>query len=115
MNIIIKETGKQEVLELIDRKSGVNSVIDLIGNHGALDQFDYDSDNNVYVCDQITFDWWAKVVADQQALEDRIAELKDEYGSGAVYEAIGNAGDCDLEDQAAAINAALDEAFPAGN
>jgi len=113
MNIIIKETGEKETLALI--MNGVDCSKDVIGNHdgfGSDDhQFEYDADIDAYVATQDTFDWWNKVIADQQGLEDRIADLKAEHGSDAVYSAIGNAGDCDLEYHASAINAALDEVF----
>jgi len=44
-------------------------------------------------------------------LNDRIAELREEYGSEQVQEVLNAVGDYDLEDQAAAINEMLDEAF----
>lgn len=114
MNIVINGTEKVETLSIID-SNGIDFTDDLIGNYGALSdgQFTYDADADVYRCDQDTFDWWATVLAAEQELDDRIADLAEEHGSDAVYNAIGTAGDCDLEDQAAAINAALDEAFGA--
>lgn len=116
MKVVIKETGKQEVLELLDR-DGTDCIVDVIGNYDGLGnaeyQFSFDSEYGVYYCNKSTYDWWAKVAADQQELNDRIAALSDEYGYDIVQEAIGSAGDCDLEDQAAAINAALDEEFGA--
>lgn len=116
MNIKIKETGKQETLELIDRKTGVYWEGDLIGNYDGLGdgdhQFKYDEDSDTYICSQDTFDWWQKVLADQQELEDRLEELKEEHGNETVSKVLESVGSYDLEDQAAAINAVLDEAFP---
>ncbi|WP_201319124.1 hypothetical protein [Paenibacillus sp. EPM92] len=113
MNILIKETRAAQSLELM--KNGVNWVVDLIGNYGALNdgQFTYDADLNVYVCDQDTFNWWAKVVADKQALDDRLAQLREEHGSDAVEAVLGRVGDYDLEDEAAYVNKYLDEEFGA--
>jgi len=105
--------GKIEALELIDPKSGVNCAADIIGNYGGLSdgQFRYNEDAGAYECSPETFEWWRRVLADHQALENRIAELVEEHGSDAVYSVVHSVGDYDLEDQPAAINAALDAAF----
>jgi len=113
MKIIIKETSVVETLSIIDPKSGVDYISDFIGNTGALidGQFEWDEDRDAYVCDQETFDWWDTVVTANQSLDDRIHELVKEHGSEAVYEVIHAAGSVDLEDHAANVNQALDEAF----
>ena len=113
MKIIIKETSAVETLSIIDPKSGVDYISDFIGNTGALNdgQFEWDEDRDAYVCDQETFDWWDTVVTANQSLDDRIHELVEEHGSEAVYEVIRAAGSVDLEDHAANVNQALDEAF----
>jgi hypothetical protein len=114
MKIIIKETSAVETLSIIDPKSGVNYISDFIGNTGALNdghQFEWDEDREAYVCDQETFDWWDTVVTANQSLDDRIIELVKEHGSEAVYEVIHAAGSVDLENHAANVNHALDEAF----
>lgn len=114
INIVIKENGAKETLEL--RMNGLSCVVDVIGNHDGLGtadhQFNYNTELDAYVTTQDNFDWWDRVLADQQALQDRIAELEEIHGSDAVHEAISNSGDCDLEDIAPAINQALDDAFP---
>lgn len=113
MKIIIKETSETKNLSIIDPKSGVDYTEDFIGNAGGFlyDQFKWDDENRAYWCDQATFDWWDRVVNDNQLLEYRIHELVKEHGSDAVYEAIDAAGSVDLEDHAANVNQALDEAF----
>ena len=50
------------------------------------------------------------MVADNQALEYRIAELAAEHGYDRVMDAVTSISS-DLEDYAAAANAALDEEF----
>lgn len=114
MDVGIIETGAKETLKLIDH-NGTNFVEDVIGNYDGFGdeshQFSYDNDTDVYSCTQSTFEWWNRVLADQQALTNRIAELSELHGAEAVHSAIGTAGDCDLEDQAAAINKELDQAF----
>lgn len=113
MKIIIKETSAVETLSIIDPKSGVDYISDFIGNTGALidGQFEWDEDHDAYVCDQEAFDWWSAVVTANQALDDRIHDLVQEHGSEKVYEVIHAAGSVDLEDHAANVNQALDEAF----
>lgn len=112
MKIIIKETSAVETLSIIDPKSGVDYINDFVGNTGALidGQFKWDEDRDAYVCDQETFVWWDTVVTANQSLNDRIHELVKEHGE-TVYEVISATAGVDLEDHAANINQALDEAF----
>jgi hypothetical protein len=113
MKVMIRETGKIETLSFIDPRSKTDFITDFIGNQGALDdgQFTYDEDKDAYVCSQENFEWWQKVAADHQAMEERIKELTDEYGHDRVYAVVEQAGQYDLEDMPAAIIAALDEVF----
>jgi hypothetical protein len=112
MNIIIKETAATETLSIIDPKTGVDYIIDFIGNTGALrNEFDRDEERDVFICDQETFNWWYTVVTEHQALENRIHELINEHGSEAVYDVVHAAGSVDLEDHTGNVNQALDEAF----
>ncbi|TVX85542.1 hypothetical protein [Paenibacillus agilis] len=113
MIVQIKETGNQATLGIIDSGTGVNFVTNFIGNTGALNdgQFTWDEDKKAYICLQKTYDWWKKVVSDNQALNDRIEELKEVHGAARVQEVVESADETDLEDYAAAVNRALDEAF----
>lgn len=113
MKIIIKETNAQESLEIIDPRTGINWIQDFIGNTGALTdgKFVLDEEQDAYICDQDTFDWWFKVVSENESLENRIYELTQEHGSDEVYSVIHNAGSFELEDHAAGVNNALDEVF----
>lgn len=116
MKIIIKETNEVKELSIIDPNSGVDYIDDFIGNTGALNdgQFLWDDEDDAadaYICDQETFDWWDKVVSDNQALEDRIHALQQEHGYDAVHDAVMDSYANDLEDHADCVNQALDEAF----
>ena len=113
MKIIIKETSAVHELSIIDPNSGLNYISDFIGNTGALfdGQFEWDYDLDAYVCTQETFDWWDTVVTDNQLLNDRIHDLVQEHGSGTVNKVVYEADTIDLEDHAASVNQALDEAF----
>lgn len=105
----VKVAGEMRELSLIDPDSGVDFVVDFIGNNGGLDSFVYNGDE--YECTRDTFDWWKKVIDDQQRLIDRIFDLKEEIGSVFVNDALESIPDCDLEDHAAVVNDALDEAL----
>ena len=113
MKIIIKETSAVQELSIIDPKSGVDYIGDFIGNTGALfdGQFEWDYDLDAYVCTQETFDWWDTVVTDNQLLDDRIHDLIQEHDLETVYKVVYAADTIDLEDHAASVNQALDEAF----
>ena len=109
----VKVAGEMRELSLIDPDSGVDFVVDFIGNNGGLDKDGFTYDGEEYECSKDTFDWWKKVINDQQKLVDRISDLKEEIGSVFVNDALESVPDCDLEDHAAVVNAALDEALVA--
>ena len=115
MKIRIEETNESRELTLNDPKTKTDYVVGFIGNTGALDdgQFEYDDDTEVYTTTQENFDWWQNVVKDNQKLEDRLHELRQEHGIESVHDAIGESGNCDLGSLAANINQALDEVFNA--
>lgn len=112
MKVMIRETGKIEELSYV-AVNGTDCIQDFVGNTGALSdgQFSYDDEQDVYVADQDTYDWWAKVVSDNVALDDRIADLSEIHGNSVVRDVVSGAGDVDLEDYAGAVNHALNEAF----
>lgn len=80
MNVKIKETGKLEKLSFVDRATGVNFVQDLIGNTGALGdgQFVWSEEDDAYLTEQHTYDWWAQYIADSEATEEEIEALAEE-------------------------------------
>lgn len=113
MNIIIKETQEEKELNVIDPENGTNWINDFVGNTGALEDgtFTYDEDKDAYIVEKEEYEWWKDIAEQQEKLDERIYELKQEHGTETVSEAIREAGETDLEDRAGAINAALDEAF----
>ncbi|MCF6777628.1 hypothetical protein L3V83_13745 [Thiotrichales bacterium 19X7-9] len=113
MKIYVNETGRYEDLVIIDPETNVEWTQDFIGNTGAFNDgiFIYSDDKDAYICDQESFEWWDKVIKDHQKLENRKHHLEIKYGYDAVIKAINNADRVDLENEAFAINEALDEAF----
>ncbi len=113
MHVRVIETGEVKTLRLIDPESGVDFVQDFVGNGGGFENKDfvYNHEDDVFEATAQAFNWWNQVISDQQELVDRIDELKEEHGSDAVNEVLESVGGHDLEDDAAVVNAALDEAF----
>ena len=113
MQVKVIETGEVKTLGLIDPDSGVDFVQDFVGNGGGFENKDfvYNHEDDVFEATAQAFGWWNQVISDQQELVYRIDELKEEHGSDAVNEVLESVGGHDLEDDAAVVNAALDEAF----
>lgn len=82
MDVKIKETGKIESLRIIDPGNGVNWVTDLIGNTGAFNdgQFTWSEEDNAYIADQDTYDWWAGYISDADQTESDVTELAEKLG-----------------------------------
>jgi hypothetical protein len=113
MRILIKETMAIEELKLISPDNGINYISDFIGNAGGFlnQDFSYHHELDVHICSQENFDWWKKVIEDNQILEDRIFDLKLEHGSQKVMDVLVNVEADDLESSCAIINEALDLVF----
>lgn len=122
MRIVIKETGEEKCLSLIDPKNNMDWADDLIGNYGELGRLDnpddrdraflWDKNIDAYICERENFDWWANVIAQYQEFDFACYDLAKKYGRDAVDDALGDELACDLEDQPARGLAALRDAFP---
>ncbi len=109
VKVKIKETNQVEELSIIDAETGCDYVGDFIGNHDALNtQFIYDDENDVWVCDQETFEWWSQVINENQKLNYRIEEMKEKYGSDKIHNVLQDVC-CDLENHASQANGFLDD------
>lgn len=117
MKVIIQETGAVETLTLIDPAFDVETTVEFLDFHGAigyrnyLRDFTWDDARGAYVCDKKAFERWRKIIDDQQSLEDRVYDLIGQHGSDPVYDVVMSTGDVAVEERAAAIHRALDEAF----
>ncbi len=109
MNVTIIETGNQGELGIIDPKSGVNWINDLMGNHGALPE--YDDETGTYKMTQEDYDWWADLTKRYQAADDRYHELLKHIDNDRYDELIEAAGNisCDLGDYPEALQAVCSE------
>lgn len=110
MNVKIEETGKIETLEISDPKSGMNWINDLMGNHGELPE--YDDEQDIYLMDQESFDWWKSLTTNLDAAENRYQELRSESDDPHKMDDDKNefVGNCDLEDLPGYIDQFCDQA-----
>lgn len=112
MEIEIKETGSREEFWLVDRETGRDWSRDFVVGADP-DNFIYDYEKDIYVCDQASYEWWDRVVKEHQKAGDAkiefLASIEDrEEREGAEYEII-EAMDCDLEDQPGRIMTTIEE------
>lgn len=81
MQCKIKETGAIIKLSIIDPESGVDWVMDMIGNAGALNdgRFEQDEDDaDLYHVSREEYDWWARHIKNYGAMERKIAEAREQ-------------------------------------
>jgi len=78
MVVKINETGKKLELLITNPEIGLDYSDDMIGNSGATTdgQFYWDDDNECYLCDQKTYDWWADHMAKYEAADEKLHEYK---------------------------------------
>ena len=123
MEIVIKETGAIETLLLIDNSTGCDWLNDLVGNHdgfnddpecGFAEETDeYGLTTGRYITSKDNFEWWEDIVCQIDDVNNRIDNLKDEFGVERVDEAVYqcNRGNTDLEYYAVELNRWLDDEF----
>lgn len=95
MLVKVRETGKVVELSIVDAKTGVNWVADLIGNAGATidgqfapveyhdpssDEYDVNAPEHHYIADAATVAWWQEYIADTEATESESKALAAELG-----------------------------------
>lgn len=109
MKIKIQETGKIEELAIVDPKTGVNWVNDLMGNYDELPE--YDDDQDLFSMDQNSFDWWKSLTTSLEAAENRYYELSRSSSGHDNLDAERDSfiGNCDLEDLPGALNQFCDQ------
>ena len=109
MDIKIIETGELVELTLIDPKTGLCWINDLMGNSDELP--DYDDEENAYPMTQVDLGWWKELTEAYQAADNRKNELLndltgDKYDVAfAAFEAING----DLEDYPRFLDQVCDE------
>jgi len=105
MKILVN--GEERNLSIIDRNSGCDWILDLLGNYNALVQ----DENENYVMDGDDYNWWSEYIAGVEKYEDLAEEMiKDGFDSEEIWNVIDEAiGGIDLKDQPARAKAALEE------
>ena len=115
MKIKIKQTNEEKQLNLIDPKTGLCWIGDLMGNHNALPEIETDADGwetDFRIMSQVDFDWWENLATAYQAADTRYYELCTGDGLEAheiewMIEEANNIN-CDLEDLPGALEAICD-------
>lgn len=111
MDITIIETGEQKTLSIIDPKSGCDWTQDLMGNHGALPEYDDDTDSYQMSIDD--FEWWDDLIERYQAADDRYHAIASDldWEERAEFEEMvsSHTGGVDLETHPDALQQACDE------
>ena len=103
MRVLIRETGEIDELVITDAKTGLAWTGDFVGNAGAFidGQFVYDEDEDYYVADQDTFDWWENVAGEYEkadyAKKEFLDSIEDEDARIKYDLMIQDACNCDLE------------------
>ncbi|WP_321822946.1 hypothetical protein [Pyramidobacter piscolens] len=109
MKIKIRGTGEIKELKIRDRRTGCEYTATLVEDDDCIT---YNRALEVYETDQASYDWWDSMLEQIEHAED-IKELYIErYGADAVEETLAQYDTpTDLEDQPAAMIAALEDAF----
>lgn len=112
MEIRIAETNEIKDLDIIDPKSGVNWIADLMGNHGALptsevDDDGYDTGNKIM--SQEDYEWWSDLVDRYQAADDRYHALRKSLDDDEALVFDAQNINVDLEDYPGALNDVCDQ------
>ena len=99
MEIKIEETGEEVELTIIDPRSGVDWISDLLGNHNVVMQ-EGGGIGALLEMSQEDYDWWSDLTERYQIADFRYYDLRKtlpDDDSGYLVEAVENLS-CDLED-----------------
>lgn len=107
----IQNSKTKEIKEyrLIDPKSGVCYLGDFIGNFLDCGEWMFNELEEVYALHPDDLEWWETRIEEQQLMTDKQQDLKEEYGSEAVYQMLQNMDSGDLEDEYYRFCRAVDE------
>jgi len=85
MKVLIKETNELGELEYI--WNGIDCTKDLadIATNGS---FILDRENEYYIADEDTFNWWKEYITDSMADDEEEERLREIYDSNKVFEII---------------------------
>jgi len=88
MKFIINETGEEKELNIIGA-NGIDWTQDLIGGTSDMgDTIIWDDEKEIYKITQDTFDFWEEYIANAQADDEKLEELKSEYDGADIQKII---------------------------
>lgn len=113
MDVRIVETGELKHLSMVDPDTGVDSVQDFIGNQNALNdgQFEWDDETGEYRATQGTYEWWAELIEKYWAMNEALVEARERHGEEVVEKWLHDsaAWHVDLGDQPDSVMRELEE------
>lgn len=94
MNVKINNTNIIVSLTATDPDTGIEWTQDMIGNTGAMNdgQFVWSEEDNAYLADQETYDWWDRYITQYNRTCDEVQELASEFGidESIIYDRIAD-------------------------
>lgn len=113
MKIKIKETGK--IAELAYTINGNIDCFEDWAHISECDDFEYDKEEEQWVIDQIGYDWWTARIKEEEALDDRISELREGLDATETIKLdalLFDNADYEFNDSAKIMLHVINEAFP---
>lgn len=116
MKVRIKETGEEEVLEILNPDTGCDWFREFCQMAQQINDgvFVHDEKTDEYVIDQEDFLWWKKVAQEHEEIQRRIFYLKQAHGYEEIDEIVHSIQPCDLEDEPGLLKKILDRRFGKG-
>jgi hypothetical protein len=109
IKVVIKETGREEELRLINPFSKIDDIADCISFADRWQEFTRQGE--AWVCSQATFDCWQEIIKACTILGQRIERLCGIHGKTTVYNTVIDINYDDFNRQIKAIHKRFDKAF----
>lgn len=94
MEILVRELGAVEELNLIDPETKIDWSSDFVVDDAII----FSSHSGVRLCSLETFLYWQNAVEKRQEISDRLHALKGSFSNHEIWDAIYSLPETDLED-----------------
>lgn len=91
MKVKINESGNIETLCITDPILGCSSILDLISKADDLGSFSRDEIDDIWSCNQETFEWWQEYLHSMKEANKLSAILSEQFGVGTINSLISKA------------------------
>ena len=113
MKVTIKETNERAELNYMS-EGNIDCFAEWC-NISNCDDFELVEDDETgeqnWFVDQVGYDWWVARIAEEESLNERIAELRETQDSDEIDQIIMDSADTEFNDSARCILHALNERF----